>query len=305
MSEAPTQHPGALLLRGLGFVLLAAAAGCASHATRPEFPLAVSSKQSENSQGVCVQIGITPADGKLPCNQLAQPDVKHHVEPLPLDEFGYLFPALKPEAEPAAASAAVKAQPAASAKPNAGTAAAPLIVAAKVPVAQAAPMVSAPPVAASVAPVSAAPLPLAVSTATAAKPPASTLPSPAAPAQAAHYMTKNLRFTTQKAFKLNSAHLARGNRRQILRFIDSLENYRGIERIRITGHTDKSGPAGFNHWLSGMRAKSAELLLLSLGADPRTIQMRGVGSSEPRPHAHSASANRYVDIEVTVRVPAQ
>ena len=124
------------------------------------------------------------------------------------------------------------------------------------------------------------------------------------PTQVKHYLTKNVRYVTHQAFKLNSAHLSRQNRRQLLAFMNSLEKYRGVERIQITGHTDKSGPADFNQWLSGMRAKSAELLLLSLGADPRTIQMRGAGSSQPRPHARTAADDRYVDIEVTVRIPA-
>ena len=144
----------------------------------------------------------------------------------------------------------------------------------------------------------------AASAAGAPKPTAQTTPAPAKPAQVAHYLTKNVHFSTHQAFKLNSAHLARENRRQLLAFVNSLEKYRGVEHIRITGHTDRSGPDNFNIWLSGMRAKSAELLLLSLGVDPRTIQMRAVGSSEPRPYARTAADDRYVDIDVTVRVPA-
>ena len=86
--------------------------------------------------------------------------------------------------------------------------------------------------------------------------------------------------------------------------MNSLEQYRGVESIRITGHTDKSGPARFNQWLSVMRANSGQFWLLSLGIDPRTTLVRGVGSSEPRPYAHNPADNRYVDLEVVVRVPA-
>lgn len=117
-------------------------------------------------------------------------------------------------------------------------------------------------------------------------------------------MLKTIRFSTRLPFKLNSAHLSHKNRADLLAFVNSLEQYRGIESIRITGHTDKSGPARFNQWLSGMRANSGQFWLLSLGIDPRTTLVRGVGSKVPRPHAHNPADNRYVDLEVVVRVPA-
>lgn len=406
MGKALTPYRGALLRRGIGYALLAASAGCATHAPQTQFPLAPKDQQSKIYQGVCVQIGIKPANSKPGCNQLAQPNSKHHVEPLPLDEFGYLFPPLKPEltkspiktthvapskiaasAPSIAATTAPTIKPvpvvtapsvataiapvAAAPMPTVAPIAAPIIAATHVSVAIAAPVVTAPPVATAMAPVSAVPLQTVAPTAapviaathvsvtkavpvvtvpsiaTAVAPvtavplqplanvaapsiaathvpltrseslntapaihttispmTAALLPQPSAPLSVKqHYITKTVHFNTHLPFKLNSAHLVRHNREEILAFVNSLEKYRGVERICITGHTDTSGPKRFNMWLSGMRAKSVQLLLLSLGADPRTTFMRGVGSNEPRPHANSAAENRYVDITVTVREP--
>ncbi|MGH8281312.1 MAG: OmpA family protein, partial [Gammaproteobacteria bacterium] len=186
---------------------------------------------------------------------LAQTELNQHVEPLPLDEFGYLFPPLKPE-----------------------TKLAPTAVSTPAPVAL----------------TPAKPLPISMS----AVPTASFAVAP-------HYTTKVVHFSTQMPFRLNRAFLSHKNRKALTAFVNSLEQYRGIISIRITGHTDKSGPARFNKLLSVWRAKSAQQWLLSLGVDSRSIQLRGVGSSEPRPHAVRAADNRYVDIEVVVRVPAQ
>lgn len=252
MANASKPNPGALLRRGIGYALLALGAGCAAHAPQTQFPLANAGRPVKNSQGVCVQVGPTSAGGKVACYQLAQPNLRHHVEPLRLDEFGYLFPPLKPEAKLASASA-----PAATTK---------------------------------VAPASVASTP----------PPTVTLPA----TTAMRYITKTVHFSTRLPFKLNRAHLARQNRAVLLTFVNSLEQYRGVKSIRITGHTDRSGPARFNNWLSGMRAKSVQLWLLSLGVDPRITHVRGVGSSEPRAHARSTADNRYVDIKVVVRIPA-
>ena len=208
-----------------------------------------------------MQIGpLTSTDRKTECYQLAQPDQRHHIEPLPLDEFGYLFPPLKPEPKLAATN------------------------------------LSAPAL---------APLPKPVEPLPAVAPlPAAPPTAPAPIASAPRYITKAVRFSTHMPFRINGAHLSRKNRTALSAFVNSLEQYRGVESIRVTGHTDKSGPARFNKWLSGMRAKSTQLWLLSLGVDPRTIHIHGVGSSEPLPHAHNAADNRYVDIEVIVRTPA-
>lgn len=217
----------------------------------------------KDSPGPCVQIGtLQPADRNGACYALAQLDLKHHVEPLPLDEFGYLYPPLAPEYRSKSANIARTRN-------------------SKVPVTPAVPEIQA------------------------RKPARSLIPNAVTPVRPApaNYMTKVVRFSTPMPFQLNRAHLSHRNRLALTAFVDSLEDG-GVERIRITGHTDTSGPARFNRWLSVMRARSAQLWLLSLGVDPRTITVRGVGSSEPRPHASNAADDRYVDLKVIARIPS-
>jgi len=389
MANALKPNPGALLRRGIGYALLALSTGCATHLPQTQYPLAEAGQVVKSSQGVCVQIGLTPADGKPVCYRLAPPDLQHHVEPLPLDEFGYLFPPLKPESNlastspPAATSKNARAAAASSISvtptlivavpvpsiaptavpriaktmvpitqaaavttlptipatavpivavpvPSIAPTAAPRIAKTMVPITQAAPVTTLPAIPATAVPIVAVPVPsiapmAAPSIASTTLPVtnaapttvAPTLPIVAAPiitasipsitapvAATPHYVLKTIRFSTRLPFKLNSAHLSHKNRADLLAFVNSLEQYRGVKSNRITGHTDKSGPARFNQWLSGMRANSVQLWLLSLGIDPRTTLVRGVGSSEPRPHAHNPADNRYVDLEVVVRVPA-
>lgn len=274
MSKSEKHSPGITLRRGITLAMVALGAGCAAPPPHSGLRLANGGRPLGNPQGVCVQIGVLnfPAMDSS-CYALAAAPADAHIEPLPLDEFGYLFPALKPEPK----LAPVQIPP----PPTVATLARPV------------PLIAA---AAPLAPTSAS---------------AWTVSSPTAPPPAAaimlpvtRYVTRTLHFTTAMPFKLNSAHLTRANAAALTTFVNSLAQYRGVESIRITGHTDRSGPARFNNWLSLMRAKSIELRLLSLGTDPRSIQIRGVGSTEPRAHAHTAADNRYVDIEVVVRVPA-
>ena len=246
--------------------MLALGAGCTAPPLQPAYRLANDGKPLSNPQGVCVQIGLTDSTGKKAgCYQLAQAPADEHVEPLPLDEFGYLFPPLKPE--PALAPATV---------PSPATLGAAALAQPVPTIAEATPL----------APV-AAPEPVAARVAT----------------STSRYTTRIVHFSTQVPFRLNRAQLVRANRDALTAFVNSLEQYHGIESIRITGHTDRSGPTRFNNWLSLMRAKSVQLRLLSMGADPHSMQIRGVGSTEPRARTQHAADNRYVDIEVVVRVP--
>lgn len=258
--------------------MLTLGAGCSAPPPQPSYQLANGGRPLSGPQGVCVQIGVqNPADKQPQCYQLAAAPAGEHVEPLPLDEFGYLFPPLKPQPVLAPVTIPTPATVTSFAQPLPA-------IATTMPLTQPA---APPPVM--------VPAPTSVATPIVA----------AAVSSTAHFTTRSIRFSTMAPFKLNSAHLAHANRTALVAFINSLEQYHGVVSIRITGHTDRSGPVRFNQWLSQMRAKSVELRLLALGADPRSIQIRGVGSRLPRAHAHSAADNRYVDIEVVVRVPAE
>ncbi|MGH8401558.1 MAG: OmpA family protein [Gammaproteobacteria bacterium] len=128
----------------------------------------------------------------------------------------------------------------------------------------------------------------------AAKPAASLANTRPQAAVVPHYTTKTVRFTTPAEFQRSRAGLSAQNRGALLHFINSLEQYRGVESIRIIGHTDLSGRRHYNTWLAGKRAESVQLRLLSLGVDPRSVSVTA-----------EVGGGRSVEIEVVVRVPAE
>lgn len=118
--------------------------------------------------------------------------------------------------------------------------------------------------------------------------------SSTAAAKVPHYTTRTVRFTTPARFSRSRAGLSAQNRAALLHFIDSLDQYRGVESIRIIGHTDLSGKRHYNAWLAGKRAESVRLRLLSFGVDPRTLSVTA-----------EVGGGRSVEIKVVVRVPAE
>ncbi|WP_024617844.1 OmpA family protein [Pseudomonas kilonensis] len=75
----------------------------------------------------------------------------------------------------------------------------------------------------------------------------------------------------------------------------------GIERVRVDGHTDASGPQAYNEQLSKRRAASVSKVLTSVGMREENVQLRGLGSSKPVASNDTASGrteNRRVAIVV-------
>ncbi|ARB30769.1 OmpA family protein [Pseudomonas tolaasii] len=75
----------------------------------------------------------------------------------------------------------------------------------------------------------------------------------------------------------------------------------GIERVRVDGHTDASGKEPYNRQLSLRRAKSVGKVLTGVGMKEESIQLRGLGSSEPvasNATAAGRTENRRVSIVV-------
>jgi outer membrane protein OmpA-like peptidoglycan-associated protein len=70
------------------------------------------------------------------------------------------------------------------------------------------------------------------------------------------------------------------------------------KRIRIEGHTDDRGSAGFNQRLSERRAYFARRVLLRHGYAPEQIEAIGLGATSPRVDAHDEAehhTNRRVE----------
>ena len=100
------------------------------------------------------------------------------------------------------------------------------------------------------------------------------------------------------SFRLGSAELPDGLKRQLEVFAEVLKSKRGSGKVvRIEGHADASGAAAANLQLSQRRADAVRDFLVELGADPAMIAPVGVGAAEPKnPKDPFAPENRRVEI---------
>ncbi len=83
-----------------------------------------------------------------------------------------------------------------------------------------------------------------------------------------------------------------------------LLRYPGLRRVRITGHTDSSGPREYNHKLSLTRAVAVRDYLVGRGIEPERLVIEGLGEDNPRADESSgagAARNRRVQIVVVER----
>ncbi len=100
------------------------------------------------------------------------------------------------------------------------------------------------------------------------------------------------------SFKLGSAELPEGLKKQLEVFAEVLKSKRGTNKVvRVEGHADASGAAAANLTLSQRRAEAVRDFLVELGADPTMIQPVGVGANAPKNAKDPfAPENRRVEI---------
>jgi OmpA-OmpF porin, OOP family len=98
-------------------------------------------------------------------------------------------------------------------------------------------------------------------------------------------------------FRSGSATLAPGAEADLRVIAAALTDRRlAGRRFRIEGHTDASGSAARNLWLSQARATTVATRLAALGVDRRRLQAVGYGSARPLPGVpRTAAANRRVE----------
>jgi outer membrane protein OmpA-like peptidoglycan-associated protein len=68
------------------------------------------------------------------------------------------------------------------------------------------------------------------------------------------------------------------------RVIEAAASYakqRGLARVNLTGHADRSGPARYNMGLSLRRAQAVRAAFIKLGVSPSNIALVGKGESQP------------------------
>ena len=111
---------------------------------------------------------------------------------------------------------------------------------------------------------------------------------------------------TALPFKFNRAHLSAKNR---LALQTSFKAWQAtgmqVVSVAVTGHTDSKGPEDYNLLLSKWRAESVAYYLKHLGVPPGDIQLGGAGMLLPYPGAQQDADNRYVDLRVWLKPPAE
>ena len=100
-------------------------------------------------------------------------------------------------------------------------------------------------------------------------------------------------------FEFNSATLTPAANGELDRLVDKITGYDEIDGIKITGHTDNTGPEAYNQTLSERRAASVGDYLASRGIKTRLLTVDGMGEAKPvaeNTTREGRARNRRVDI---------
>ena len=126
--------------------------------------------------------------------------------------------------------------------------------------------------------------------------------APPAAAQAVHYEKNTL--STATLFDFDSAVLREDGKEALHELGDAIKAKGArVVDIDIIGHTDSTGPAGYNQGLSERRAQSVADYIISEGIDAAIIDVSGEGENNPiasNDTAEGRAQNRRVDINVGV-----
>jgi len=90
--------------------------------------------------------------------------------------------------------------------------------------------------------------------------------------------------TTDTLFAFDRAgveYLVQGGRQKLDQLANELKTWKQLERIELTGHTDRLGSDVYNHTLSTSRAEHIRQYLASRGIDLNRIEARGRGEADP------------------------
>ena len=103
-------------------------------------------------------------------------------------------------------------------------------------------------------------------------------------------------------FEFNSAVLTPAATGELDKLVDKISGYDQVEGIRITGHTDSTGPERYNQNLSEQRAASVGDYLASHGIQTRLLTVGGMGETSPvveNTTREGRARNRRVDILIS------
>ena len=106
-------------------------------------------------------------------------------------------------------------------------------------------------------------------------------------------------FDLMVTFDLNSDQLSEAAKANLLEFSKALADPRlGAISLSIEGHTDATGPAGYNQILSERRAAAVVTFLRQQGADPSRFVVKGFGDASPRTNDPFDPVNRRVETRI-------
>ncbi len=137
-------------------------------------------------------------------------------------------------------------------------------------------------------------------------------PTPPAPVErvAARPAPKRVELSADALFAFDGAaasDLLPQGRQELDALAASLRGAQGVERIDITGHTDRLGSPRYNQQLSLARAATVRDYLVKAGVPAHGIQVQGLGETAPKVQCAQANRqaliaclapNRRVDISV-------
>ncbi len=121
---------------------------------------------------------------------------------------------------------------------------------------------------------------------------------------------KHFSLSGDVSFAFGSAVLSAAGTQEVARIAQALEAARDVERITVSGHTDRIGSAQANQRLSEQRAAAVRQALIGHGLPAARIQAQGHGASQPVVQCDQTvradliaclAPNRRVDIAVQAR----
>lgn len=107
-------------------------------------------------------------------------------------------------------------------------------------------------------------------------------------------------FSSDVLFPINSSYLTDQAKTELLEFVEMVKSHPS-SNIQVDGHTDATGTAEYNKWLSDKRATSVKVFLVSAGISDSRIKTEGYGLEKPvdtNSTPEGRQKNRRVEITI-------
>lgn len=88
-------------------------------------------------------------------------------------------------------------------------------------------------------------------------------------------------FSSEILFPTNSSILNEASKKKLADVAKIIKAKEAGRQILVTGHSDKTGTANYNQWLSEKRAVSVKTYLVSQGIDEKRFKTEGLGDTKP------------------------